>query len=779
MIRRSETSKHRTIGHRVTISRKLRAIVVCRAAALLCLTALARLVAPSPAEAAGTIITRSGAGVTITVSTEWLDTGGYRPVFFEIVTAPSIADMTVHVEFKARELRFVQRELLVKEDIEIPAGSTRVLATLSVPQVHPWQYCDLDVWVDGKYQKKLSQQAVMVNNSWAGWQETAPNVVAVFDATAIAPTQSVLVPNPDATELVRVLPADVQNQFGVVATPPGTFTTTPAAAPAATALAMPTLISMRHDRLPTRWLDYSGIDIVCIPFPMVERLAASEPARWRAIRDWAAAGGNLIVSGAGDDFAALAALDRHLQRGDRQNADDTRSSRTAASASGEHSEWRNPSPANHTPGLNDANSNGAATVYTTDAAGQVTTQVIPNMPLPAPERMPFRLRALGSGVVIAASVPDVFQQKSADWAWMLNSLTSNRWLWFRRNGLSLERANPGYWDWLVQGVGLAPVTEFRVLITLFVLAIGPINYFWLRRRQKLHLLVIIVPLAALAVTGTLFTYALFADGLAIRVRTRSLTLLDQRDGQAVCWSRMSYYAGLSPSGGLRFPTDMAIYPLWSNDDDNGGGAGRQSTTWTPERQELTSGWIASRTPTQFVTARTRTSEAAVVYLGKRGAGETWIENRLGTRIERLLLADEAGRLFRAADIAPGERKALSPTTNRKDEAEVWRLVSDRRPAAPPDFVDRDISGFSYRRRMIFYPQMNNQISQPTLESGRLEAGMRAAVTGSEGDAIYNQPPDYTPPPRSYVAIVERSPEVDYGVSEPREEDSLHVVVGKW
>jgi hypothetical protein len=732
------------------------------------------LATPAAADAAGPIV-RSGPGFTITFSTEWLDTGGYRPVFLDIVpAAPAVADHTIRVDFKARQLGPFQRELLASEEFEVPAGSTRVRATLSVPQAHPCQYCDIDVFVDGKYEKKLSQQAVMTNNSWTGSQASVPNIVAVTDATGLAGSQSVLVPNPDPTELVRVLPTDAQNQVwpGGLAGPAATVA--PAQTPATAVLAMPSLITVRHDRLPTRWIDYSGIDLVCISFQTIERMAAGEPARWRAIRDWAAAGGNLIVSGAGDDFANLPALDRHLRRGDRKNADGD----TLSASPDSLSDWRDPSPGNHTLAINDqANPSGTATLYTTDAAGQVTMQVTANTPLPLPDRMPFRLRPLGSGMVIAASVPDLFQQKSADWAWMLNSLSSNRWLWFRRNGLSLERQNGEFWDWLVQGVGLAPVTEFRVLITLFVLLIGPVNYFWLRRRQKLHLLVIIVPLAALAVTGALFGYALLADGLAVRVRARSLTLLDQRQGQAVCWSRISYYAGLSPSGGLRFPTDVAVYPFLPNEDDNSSGGAWQSMRWTPERQELVSGWIASRTPTQFVTSRVRASEAAVVYLGKRGAGVPWIENRLGTRIERLLLSDDAGRLFGAADIAAGERKALAPTKNTKDEADIWEIVCDHRPAAPPDYQS-DPGGYSYRRQLFNY-RVNNQTLQPTLESGRLEAGLRAAVTGSENQSIYNRPPDYAPPPRSYVAIVERSPEIDYGVPSPREGQSLHVVVGKW
>ena len=49
---------------------------------------------------------------------------------------------------------------------------------------------------------------------------------------------------------------------------------------------------------------------------------------------------------------------------------------------------------------------------------------------------------------------------------------------------------------LVPGVGLAPVTEFHVLITLFVLVIGPVNYWLLKRWRRLHLMVLTVPLAA-------------------------------------------------------------------------------------------------------------------------------------------------------------------------------------------------------------------------------------------------------------------------------------------
>ena len=88
----------------------------------------------------------------------------------------------------------------------------------------------------------------------------------------------------------------------------------------------------------------------------------------------------------------------------------------------------------------------------------------------------------------------------------------------------------------------------------------------------------------------LLGYAIASDGFALRTRVRSLTMLDQTRGEAVSWSRVSYYAGLAPSGGLRFSRDTAIYPIESS--FTGSGAHRV-LDWT-EDQHMTSGWLRSR-----------------------------------------------------------------------------------------------------------------------------------------------------------------------------------------
>ena len=85
-----------------------------------------------------------------------------------------------------------------------------------------------------------------------------------------------------------------------------------------------------------------------------------------------------------------------------------------------------------------------------------------------------------------------------------------------------------------------------MLITLFVLLIGPLNYWWLKRAKRLHLMVLTVPLAAIVTTAGLAAYAVLADGFDTKVRLYSYTTLDQRTGDAACWARLSYYSGLAP-----------------------------------------------------------------------------------------------------------------------------------------------------------------------------------------------------------------------------------------
>jgi hypothetical protein len=95
------------------------------------------------------------------------------------------------------------------------------------------------------------------------------------------------------------------------------------------------------------------------------------------------------------------------------------------------------------------------------------------------------------GTVAAIASADPFSGKDNwsmwDWNWLLSTLGSGRWQWHMRHGLIMGQQNPDFWNFSIPGVGLAPVTAFQILITLFILYIGPVNYWFLQRRKNIAL----------------------------------------------------------------------------------------------------------------------------------------------------------------------------------------------------------------------------------------------------------------------------------------------------
>lgn len=719
--------------------------------------------------------TTTSKGITLSTSCEWFDGGGYRPVEVSVLAAtPMAADQTLHIELHGRQNYYGQHEIAVSQDIELPAGSSGVVETIAVPQHLTLHSFQAEVWLNGRYSRTLSQPIRGIAGASVRC-EGLPNVLLVTTAAPAAPLPLGTL-DPKSGPLMSVFPADyAQQQYNFALTTKATY---PAGVP------LPTMMSLTYDRLPRRWIELSSLDLVCIDLGTLEQLAAKEPARCVALRQWLASGGNIIVFDVGpaaaraDDAARLLAPTGSLTGGLvgdgwQKPAANDRANRLKSYGSAQSPIIVNgstlaPSPPGGVPA-------GAA-----PGAGAMTTPapvIVDELP-PLPDPPPFVLRRIGSGMLLAADTDDLFAQPPLDWIWMLNSLGSDRWLWYRRHGLSLDRPNADFQNWLVRGVGKAPVTEFRVLISVFVLAIGPLNYLWLRRRGRLYLLVLVVPLAAGVVTFSLFGYAILADGLDVRVRARTLTQLDQRSGQAVCWSRLSYYAGMAPSGGLAMPDDVVVLPLTANENDFGDLPRRQNVLWSPPEQTLVSGWLPSRTPMQYITVRSRASQAALRVLPRRGGG-LQVANQLGTRVIRLLLCDESGRCHRAADIAAGATAALEAVADAADEkAAIVRFVGDFQPRLPEDYVSP--SAYRYgRRNYRYWNSANNSLIAPSQMSGRLEVELHEVFTEPGKAASAGKSGGFALGRRRYLALVERSPEVVYGVANPREEDSLHVIVGSW
>jgi len=704
----------------------------------------------------------TGAGLKMDVDTRWPSGAGYRPVRITVTpVAPAIADRTLTVEFAAGHFwDYGKEDLRVVQDIEIPAGSGAIQTTMSVPQTLGWNHYTITVIENGKVIPRLSSTGSGDQyTSWV-WEEKFPRVLIVGDKL------------PDTSGMGALLNVAEYYQYGSAVS--GSAGKTP----------LPTALATPAADLPPRWIDYTNLDLVCLSVDQLAGLASGRPDVFRAILEWTSTGGNLVVYGAGRDWSRLPEIESltGLLPG---SADAIRDPAVRG--------WTEPEQRLFGRQLRGIGSN-VSDPFTASPLGMGNLQAMgpamamgsgmgqdeeeaeddetlsPGQVDPA-DCLLFVSRPFHLGMIAAVADEDPFalsfRRSSLGWSWLLNSLGSRRFLWYQRHGTSPSRENEEFWNFLIPGVGLAPVTAFRVLITLFVLAIGPLNYLLLRRWKSLHLLVITVPLSAAAVTLALFAYALVADGLGTRVRARSFTRIDQRLGHAVCWSRLSYYAGLSPSGGLTFPDDVAVIPYEAIP------AERSSRTreliWEKD-QWFTSGWLPARTPTQFLTIRSRPTKLGL-RLAAAGddSGTLQVENGLGTPIERLVVRTRDGRFFQATDAKPDATVEAKPVKPEDAKRELNRIFGQREPRYPTGMDRRSRTGYStwrsYRRPWQWVTNQAN-IPAASQRTGLLELSLSNTRT-------------VTLEPGSYVAIVQRSPEVVVGTPVAREEAGFHVILGTW
>ena len=770
-----------TSQHKPRVFAILAALAVAGGLSLMCLPAAAvaatggvvSLPLPKPAKP-GPPPKPNPRAMSVSIDTTWVECSGYRPVRVTITpTPPLTVDRTITLNLRPGLAYSGLTAVGITQDVELPANVASITATLYVPQMEPWQSFSFDLYDDGEPVEELSLPlhrfiVGTANNQWG--DGASPNVLFLGPPRDPAPLFQDFGRMNESAVLMGLPPTTL---FGAVPTPTAVFGATPIAGTATTVTAgfagVPGIQTVGE--LPESWLGYSGLDVIFVSLPELQELIQKNPAQWQAMRTWVTAGGNLWVTSVGrrwerlDTLAELVELPAVVEANSQQG-------------NGPLDGWTKP-----VKGADDSEVRGITRRYpggmvTMEAsASGVTMSGSPDgragngRPGGGTQPPPFVMRDLGRGQVVAIAQEDPLatNRGRTNWRWVFNSVGPQRWQWFRRHGISLQRSNDDFWDFLIPGVGLAPVTEFQVLITLFVLLIGPVNFFLLRRWHKLNLIMITVPVSAAAITICLLLYALAADGLGVRLRARSFTEIDQRREEAVCWSRLSYYAGLAPSQGLSFPTDTTVYPI---DHDADGGSYRPSRQvrdldWG-QKQYLGDGWLHSRTPTQFLTVSARSSQRKLDIAESSDGSPPRVTNLLDARIQQLVLVDAKGRYFTTQGLSAGREATLTAVKEGQTPRELFALYSANPLDRPPGVGNSSYGLFGVRRRTYYYNGNSTDLDNASLRTSVLERALKECC--GIGQSL---------PWRSYVAVTDTAPEMSLGTEAAREESSFHVILGHW
>lgn len=515
--------------------------------------------------------------------------------------------------------------------------------------------------------------------------------------------------------------------------------------------------------MPENWIGLTSAQIVLTSVDNL-KLIAKSPTRIEAIRKWTAAGGSLVVYDAGKQFERARQI-RELVDG-RNNPLFER-----------NSPWLVPGKATKRLKsfvIDDVSSNtyyGNDTATFVEASDGIKTrkdwQTFEEdeefAAAVSKEEIEFALyRFVDGRVIVVSSKMDKWKLKQ--WRLLINSaVVEGKTLHQRLGRTTASQPIEGF---AIEGVGKPPVNEFQFLIAFFVLIIGPISYFVLRRQRRLQLLFLTVPAISGVACLSLLLYALFADGFANRGRIRSFTTIDHNRARAISYTRHSQYAGVQPEN-YEFDADELVFNgrSWSGP--------RSTIRIGDDIQSVNGGDIRPRMPHQILNVKNFQTNKGLRFFTPNGSMTPHIENnfsnpvrlaviRVDTQVENDDVEKTEPQYFFAEDLEPGKAIASVAIDNVSSLKKKIRELVDE---LSPDVKDEFFSLKSYNYDPYGWYGMDYSASKTDCERNfkYIRNRFDRVLDGSQ----------------QYVAVLEQFDEVADPQEDIEYKDKLMLVHGKW
>ncbi len=259
-----------------------------------------------------------------------------------------------------------------------------------------------------------------------------------------------------------------------------------------------------------------------------------------------------------------------------------------------------------------------------------------------------KCQAMGKGLLISCS-NDRFKQLQRGHLVLLKRLVDSRVSLFDLSALASDPTD------LLKGLMEIPRGTYTFISIVLLALIGPVNYFWLKKRKKQFFFFLTA--AGLAMVGSLLLVGVITlqEGLSVTERRANLLYHDLDTGSGMMYQSAGYYSGLSRSNIQYTPKTFA----WAYRQERGGGATYQSI-FTPDFT-LGGGWIPARTPSGIVTVTPVTPRLGIFVTQKQG--KVWIENQLPTAAEQVSVKFQGAHYY-LEGLNSGETKQLQAIHQR-------------------------------------------------------------------------------------------------------------------
>ncbi|WP_182867210.1 hypothetical protein [Stieleria mannarensis] len=647
------------------------------------------------------------AGFTMFVISERLGNEGFQPITlrFQAIGKSFTRQRRLRILFRPRTQYATKIDFQFACDVTVPQGVKTFDQPVLVPHFYRWESCSVQIIEDGRRLGKLASKLAIPPNVKDWGQYMSIGIMIPRDA---ATSTAAWARFPDVRSIVTVLgegPISTKDDIKRL----GDKQARKLIDDVVYGWARFRLIE--EDALQGSWIGYSQLDLILAPYPLLRRIEQEQPERSAEIKRWVSAGGQIWAYAAPPPAGAppagtqpagappagappagtppagtppaqppSATLSASWLAGEQ--IDVNKAIRYTANPATSLS-LREPNdlsaiqyqPWNYGSYYSNSYAYGASettrkSVYEDlVAAKHPMVQTIPRGKLAAGLGvMPY-----GWGRVVLIDQEDPFPGSFQFW----KALEMDKQRWGERNGVEYATGNDSYWAWLMSTVGQPPVTMFVILNGLFVLVMGPLLYFGLRRRGRLYLLYFLAPTLAFLTTMGLAFYAFLSDGFDNRARIRQLTWIDgrhpvsdARENQTprypiVDQSRQTYYTVVDNQRGLRFDGDAFVLPVHHSEmmntynyyvaDDSR--PGEYLIDQIGNDRRYSGDFLPTRTQVHYLVTRPGEGECPLGIT--LGGDAVRLTNHLSTPLSIVGVRDDKGKYWIARNVAGGATVTLN------------------------------------------------------------------------------------------------------------------------
>ena len=575
--------------------------------------------------------------------------------------------------------------------VSLPQDATTYETTVLVPHFHRWESCWMRVYEDGRPLGKTATQLNLPRPVLDWGQQVGFGIIVPRDAEtrdeawAVFPDLRSMVtvfgdgPITDQSTVKRFNEKEARDYLDRLN------------------FGMARFRVLEENELPSSWLAYSQLDVMLAPYPVLERIAKEQPDALAPLLQWISTGGELWLYAAPQEAALANSIFRGLppshdgfQYRQKPSNSLTLSQENITNAI-EYEPWSK----SYNQGYSSSGVRRSKVYADLTKAKHPMTETFTRKQL----LDQVQLAEYGRGRVALLFNEDPFPGSFQLW----QGLQRQKQLWNIRHGVDYANGSDSYWAWLMAAVGGPPVTMFIIFNVIFVILIGPVLYFSLRKKRRLYLLYFLAPALAFLATSGLFTYAFVSDGFANRGRIRMLTWIDARGGADDCaivnQSRETYYSVVDSRFGLQFDNETLALPVvfpeqtrtYNYYSANSNSPGSYRVEKNASGRRYGGDFLQTRTQTQFITVRPEKGPCPVEV--DFSVNPITVTNRWDSDHKTIVVRDKNSKFWIAGPVAANEMVEM----RQSDLQELTTLLQESEVLEPR----LDTSTLPYRMQNAF------------------------------------------------------------------------------